>query len=239
MRLPQFKFPCQDPAVISELEHLAFKWEKWMKLASKVLLVLLVIWIAGHALYRVAEPTAQSGVLKRLITTVPWAGFAHIIAGSFALILGAFQMSSRLRKRNVGLHKSIGNAYVACVLISTAGAMASLPFSTAPLSAVCGFWLLAIVWPIVTLAGYPWRGKFDSKRHGKLMIYSYALTCAAISLRLILIPLLISGVPFRTAYPIAAWGGGIGNVLVVFILMKIVQSRMESKSNQHLQNAAT
>jgi len=204
-----------------------------VKLVLKVILVLLAIGIAGNALYRVIEPSTQTGVLKRIITTLPWAGYAHIIAGSLALILGSIQLSSRLRRKNLGLHKLIGNAYVACVLISTIGAMAGLPSSKAPISAVAGFWLLAIVWPIVTLAGYPWRGKFDVKWHGKLMIYSYALTCAAISLRLILIPLLIGGVPFRTAYPIAAWGGGISNVLCAFVAMHIMQ-RFNSNSGARL-----
>lgn len=201
-----------------------------MKTALKAILVLFVIWIAGHAIYRAIEPSAQSGVFKRLVTDVPWAGYAHIVAGSFALILGAFQISSRIRKNNIRLHRGIGNTYVACVLISTMGAMVSLPQSQAPFSAVLGFWMLAIVWPIVTLAGYPWRGKFDVNWHGKLMIYSYALTCAAISLRLILIPLLISGMPFRQAYPIAAWGGTIVNVIITFLTLKIVQSRVAAKT---------
>jgi len=209
-----------------------------MKLVLKGILILLVTWIAGHALYRVFEPTAQSGVLERLITTIPWAGHAHIIAGSFALILGSIQLSSRLRRKNIALHKLIGNAYVACVLISTAGAIAGLPSSTAPIPAVLGFWLLAIVWPIVTLAGYPWQGKFDMKRHGRLMIYSYALTCAAISLRLILIPLLIGGVPFRTAYPIAAWGGGVGNVLIVFFSLKITDRIAKAKSGKDVSSVS-
>ena len=203
-----------------------------MKLALKLILVLFVAWIAGHALYRVVEPTAQSGVFKRLVTDVPWAGYAHIVAGSLALILGAFQLSSRIRRNNIQLHKIIGNAYVGCVLISTVGAMVSLPHSRASLAATSGFWLLAIVWPFVTLAGYPWRGKFNVKWHGKLMIYSYALTCAAISLRLILIPCLISGMPFSKAYPIAAWGGGILNVTIAFVALRIIQSRNDSKLNQ-------
>ncbi len=205
--------------------------ESNVKLASKILLVLLVVWIAGHALYRAVDPSAQSGVLKRLVTTIPWAGYCHIVAGSFALILGAFQMSSRLRRQKPSVHRMIGNAYVACVMISTVGAITGLPYSQAPLSAICGFWLLAIVWPIVTLAGYPRGEKYDFHRHGTLMSYSYALTCAAITLRLYLIPMLVCGVPFKTAYPIAAWAGGLGNVVIVWLALKLIRSRPKDSEN--------
>lgn len=196
-----------------------------MKLALKGILALLVIWIAGYALYGAFNPSSQSGQLQRLVTEIPWAGYAHIIAGSLALILGSFQISSRLRRKNIRLHRLIGSVYVGCVLISTAGAIISLPGSTSSVAATSAFWLLAIVWPIVTLTGYPWRGKFDVKWHGQWMIYSYALTCAAISLRLILIPLLVCEVGFSTAYPIAAWGGGIVNVIIAFLVLKIVEAR--------------
>jgi len=196
-----------------------------MKLALKILLLILVVWIAGHALYRVIEPSAQSGVIKRLFTAFPLAGYSHVVAGSLALLLGACQMSSRLRRNNTSLHRKIGTGYVVCVLVSTIGAIAGLPSSEAPPSAIAGFWTLAIVWPIITLAGCPWKGKFDRDWHGKLMTYSYALTCAAVSLRLILIPLLISGMPFRTAYPIAAWGGGLGNVAIAFVVLRILKNR--------------
>ena len=191
-----------------------------MKSACKGIVVLLAVWTAGAALYGLISSEQQSSVSLRMVTVLPWAGYAHIVCGSLALILGALQLSSRLRRRSLSTHKVIGNTYVACVLISTIGAIGGLPLSNAPTSAIAGFWLLAVVWPIVTLAGYPWKQHFDPQWHGRLMIYSYALTCAAITLRLILIPLLMSGVAFQTAYPIAAWGGGIGNLLIAFAVLK-------------------
>lgn len=196
-----------------------------MKSAGKGLIVLLAVWTAGAALFGLINSNSQSGVAHRMVTMLPWAGYAHIVCGSLALILGGLQLSSRLRRRSLATHQIIGQAYVACVLASTIGAIGGLPFSRAPAAAIAGFWLLAVVWPIVTLAGYPWNQPFNVQWHGRLMIYSYALTCAAISLRLILISLLMTGVAFRTAYPIAAWGGGIGNLLLTFTVLKLADAR--------------
>lgn len=191
-----------------------------MKTFGKLAVFLLAISIAGFALESLKNTEHQSGVFRHLLSAVPWAGYTHVIAGSVALIIGSVQLSSRLRKRRLSLHKFIGRCYVLCVLISTVGAFISLPFTRTTWPATSAFWVLATLWPIVTLAGYPWKGTFDVQRHGKLMIYSYALTCAAISLRIILIGSLMSGVSFSIAYPISAWGGFLINLFIAFAIVR-------------------
>lgn len=190
----------------------------------KAVVFALALWITGVSLVGVLNPGGQSGIFRRLMTWTPWAGYAHIVGGSLALILGGIQLSSRLRRRNIGMHRIIGTLYVICVLIATVGAIATLHETTTGWPAKSGFWLLAIAWPTTTLLGYPWRGKFDVSWHGRLMIYSYAMTCAAITLRLYLIGLLASGVRFPYAYPTAAWAGGVGNVILAFVVMRIVRT---------------
>lgn len=199
-----------------------------MRLASKAILILLAFVIGGMALYGVVVPSAQSPVFKSLLGGVVWAGHAHVIFGSLALFLGAIQMSSRLRRKNIKLHRLIGNAYLGCVLAATTGAIVSLPVSASSLAAKSAFWLLAILWPLVTLAGYPWGERFCIRRHGKLMLFSYALTCSAITLRLILISLLASGVSFQVAYPISAWGALIGNTVFAAIVILLFDSKVST-----------
>lgn len=191
-----------------------------MKLASKAILMLLAFAIGGMALLGIVVPSTQSPVFKSLLQGVVWAGHAHVIFGSFALFLGAIQMSSRLRRKNIKLHRLVGNAYLACVLAATTGAIVSLPASASSLAAKSAFWILAFLWPLVTLAGYPRGDRFCIRRHGKLMLFSYSLTCSAITLRIILISLLASGVSFQVAYPISAWGALLGNTTIAIVFTR-------------------
>ncbi|MFK7770460.1 MAG: DUF2306 domain-containing protein [Mariniblastus sp.] len=205
-------------------------WKRLSMLGiGKLSVLLFAIWIAGTSLYAIVETDSQSGIFRRLLSVIPWAGYAHIIGGSIALVLGGLQFSSRLRRRNLELHKLMGKAYVVCVLVSTLGAFVSLSFTQSPWPAKSAFWLLATLWPIATLAGYPRGEKFDFHWHGRLMILSYSMTCVAISLRLLLGLLLVSEVDFRIAYPISAWGGLVGNLIIAFLLIGVI-SKVKSKA---------
>ena len=164
-----------------------------------------------------------------MLAVLPWAGYSHIVFGSLALILGGFQISSRLRRRNLRLHERIGKVYVLCVLLAAVGAIATNLGSPTSWDAKSAFWVLSIIWPIVTIAGYPLGVPFDPKRHGRFMLWSYALTCSAITLRLILIPSLICGVQFSTVYPISAWGSFIINLIVLEITLWV--GRIRSRGN--------
>ena len=63
---------------------------------------------------------------------------------------------------------------------------------------------------------------------------SYALTCAAISLRIILGVLLGVGVSFQSAYPIAAWGGLLANLCIAnFMIFKLVLGRKIAHVARH------
>jgi uncharacterized membrane protein len=202
-----------------------------MKSVSKVVILLFAIGIAGVALLSIFKPEMQSPIFARLLSVVPWAGYTHIVCGSLALLLGGIQLSSRIRRKNLELHKLTGKAYVACVLASSIGAIVSLSFTSSPWAAKSAFWLLAICWPTATLMGYPRGMKFDFAWHGKLMTYSYAMTCAAISLRILLGVQMGMGVGFSTAYPIAAWGGFLINVAIAFVALRFISRRSKSISS--------
>lgn len=188
---------------------------KFTALAPKALVFLLALGIAGVSLYSLVDPAKQSPVFRSMLIEIPWAGYSHIVFGSLALILGGLQLSSRLRRRNLRLHERIGKVYVFCVLVGAVGAIVSNIASPTTWPAKSAFWVQAILWPVVTAAGYPRGVPFDPKRHGRLMLWSYAMTCAAITLRLILIPSLMFGVRFSVVYPISAWGSFIINLTLL------------------------
>ena len=200
------------------MNHVAAK-TTFASTAAKSLLFLAAFAIGGMALFGLRNPSSQSGVFQQMLKLLPWAGYSHIVFGSLALMLGSFQISSRLRRKHIRLHERIGKAYVTCVLIASVGAIATNIVSPTPWSAKSAFWLTAIAWPITTLAGYPFKGRFNPKRHGRWMLWSFALTCSAITLRAVLIPMMIAGVPFATAYPISAWTGFSVNLLVLELIL--------------------
>jgi hypothetical protein len=195
----------------------------------KVFVFGLAVLIAGVALMGLFDFESQSPVFQSLLSTISWAGYTHIIAGSFALILGGVQLSSNLRRRNLELHKLTGKLYVICVLASSLGAMVSLPYSPSGWGVKSGLWFLAILWPLVTIAGYPRGGKFNFQWHGQLMIYSYSLTCVAISLRVLIGLQTASGVGIAIAYPVAAWGGIVVNLIVAFVALQVAGNYKRSQ----------
>ncbi len=190
-----------------------------MKFAFQLLVFLAAWGVAGFTLLAITQPEWQSPVYRQLVRLIPWAGYLHLFAGSIALLLGVFQFQPRIRQSNIELHKLMGRVYVGCVLASTLGAFVSVWVSPSSWAAKSAFWILAVLWPTVTLLGYPWRGTFNAHWHARWMTLSYALTCAAITLRIILGILLGIGVSFQSAYPIAAWGGVLTNLCIANIII--------------------
>lgn len=178
---------------------------------------------AGYSLAALLFRGIQSPVYRELITNVEWSGKLHVVSGALALVVGLFQFSKRIRTWSIEIHKMVGRIYVALVLLSTVGAIVSLPASSAGVAARSAFWCLAVLWPIVTIAGYPVFREFSVTRHVRFMILSFALTCSAIALRIYLAVMLAFGLPFEVCYPIASWGGLITSLVaasVVFVRMQ-------------------
>lgn len=82
-----------------------------------------------------------------------------------------------------------------------------------------GFATLGVLWFTFTWLGQLdiWRG--DSVRHGRWMRRRYALTAAAITLRIGLLAALVGWVQFETIYRFMAWGSWMINLAAVEIVM--------------------
>lgn len=128
------------------------------------------------------------------------AGFAAL-----ALAIGWIQFSSGMRRRRPGVHRTIGLVYVfACLAGGAAGLMLALGATAGPV-ALAGFGLLAVAWLVTTAtgAGLALSGRYA--RHRRWMIRSYALTLAAVTLRLQLPAAAILELDFSVAYPAIAF----------------------------------
>lgn len=148
---------------------------------------------------------------------VPLAVWGHVIFAPIALALVPMQLASGLRARRPGLHRWSGRAYGLAVLLAAVAALALLPGSVASGFARAGFAVLAGLWIGTTTLGIAAARAGDLGRHRVWMTRSAALTFAAVSLRIIMAPLLALGWSVAETYEMTAWGSWLLTLAVVEI----------------------
>jgi len=145
---------------------------------------------------------------------MPLAVIAHLTGGATALFTGAFQLNPRIRARFVNVHRWMGRTYVVAVVVGASGALWLAPRSMEGAVTHVGFGMLAVLWLGTTLRAYAAITRGDRATHRRWMIRSYALTFAAVTLRIILPAELAAGVPFHDAYQVVAWACWVPNLIV-------------------------
>jgi uncharacterized membrane protein len=194
-----------------------------MTRVSKSLWALAAFLSLGVALvsYRLLAPNPPAvgpDVLANLMRR-PWLPI-HAGLAATALLLGPFQFLPRLRARRPKLHRTIGKIYVtACLLGAPAGLMLALGTDAGPI-AQWGFGTLAVLWFAATARAF-WlatRGRFVE--HRRWMIRSFAMTFAAVTLRLYLpIPPMFLHMSFIEGYRIISWFCWTSNLAVAEIYL--------------------
>lgn len=189
-------------------------------LFARILIAFFGIAIGLYPIvYLIAPAAIPFWLSKANLTGEIWwltAFYAHILGGGVALLVGWTQFLPRLRARRVALHRLFGKIYVAAILLfgATGGFVVALVANGGFPSAL-GFGSLAVLWFVSTLLAYRSILKKDIEQHKGWMIRSYALTFAAVTLRLWL-PLFTAGfrLPFEQAYLAVAWFCWVPNLIV-------------------------
>lgn len=120
---------------------------------------------------------------------IPWHFLSvatHAVPASLALLIGPFQLAAVLRRRWPGLHRTLGRVYLASVLVAALTSVAAALASTSGLAAQLGFLLLAAAWLYTGGQGYRMARAGRIDLHRIWMIRNYALTFAAVLLRMFL-----------------------------------------------------
>lgn len=144
----------------------------------------------------------------------------HAAAASTALILGVTQLSSVVRRRWPALHRASGLVYVSGCLVGGASALVlAAGLSTGPVAAA-GFGTLGVLWLHATLQGLRTARARDFSRHRAWMIRSYALTFAAVTLRIHLPVSQIIGIDFVLAYQYIAWLCWVPNMVIAEVYLR-------------------
>ncbi len=130
----------------------------------------------------------------------PWL-WIHVAGAATALLLGPAQFLPGLRARFRRLHRWSGRVYaVACLIGGASGLVLALGASTGPVS-TAGFGILSGLWIVTTAQAWRMALRRDFAAHRAWMIRSFALTFAAVTLRLYLPVLMLLPVSFEDGYP--------------------------------------
>lgn len=135
--------------------------------------------------------------------------YVHITLGPLALLLAPLQLSRGVRRRWPRLHRIGGRSYAVTCLAAGVAALALLPGYAGDRWSATGFAVLALLWIGFTAAGIAAIRAGRIADHRRWMVRSVAMTSAAISLRLIMAPLLASGWALTDTYRITAWASWI------------------------------
>ncbi len=159
---------------------------------------------------------------NELLANAIWNGafYIHIILGGVALLIGWLQFNSKLRLRNLSVHRTIGKIYVACVLPSSLASIGIGFFATGGFITATGFICLGIIWFTTTLLAFLKIKHGQIEQHRRLMIYSYAACFAAVTLRIWLPMLILIFGDFIIAYSIVAWLCWVPNILVANAIIR-------------------
>jgi uncharacterized membrane protein len=116
---------------------------------------------------------------------VPWLA-VHAAAAATALLVGPLQFRSQLRARRPKLHRVLGRVYVTgCLVGGVTGLLLALGATTGLVS-TAGFGSLALVWLFTTAKAWRLAVRRELAQHREWMIRSFALTFAAVTLRVYL-----------------------------------------------------
>ncbi len=136
----------------------------------------------------------------------------HIAASPIALALGAYQFFPNMRKRHLTAHRWVGRLYVLTVVIGGISGFL-IAFEIEGLIGTAGFAALALLWIFTTVQAVIKARAKQIADHRIWMIRSFALTFAAVTLRLQLAIFTLFDMPYEQVYMFLAWSCWVPNLL--------------------------
>jgi Predicted membrane protein (DUF2306) len=110
--------------------------------------------------------------------------YIHITSSVLAILGGIFQFFPKILRGYPNVHILIGKIYIASILLLAApSGLVLAAFANGGLPAKVGFTLQCFVWWAMTYAAWQAIMQRNWEEHAKMMLRSYAVTLAAMSLR--------------------------------------------------------
>lgn len=195
-----------------------------MRRAAFIVLSLLSFAVAGYALVgyglfplgALVHPDMRAAFEAQRVAV-----YAHVFAACWALALGPFQFARGLRARRPALHRALGRLYLGLgVLVGGVSGLVLAFGAFGGLPARLGFGALAVAWLFTGARSLAAIRAGDTATHRRWMVRNYALSCAAVTLRLYVPASVIAGLPFAAAYAAIAWLCWVPNLAVAEALLR-------------------
>jgi uncharacterized membrane protein len=170
------------------------------------------IWAYGTGTQRVPVHPEMAVVFdahRTLITT-------HAVGAAIALLLGPFQFLDGWRARSPRAHRVTGYLYLTLgVGVGGVAGLLLAPYSFGGLVSHLGFGALACLWLFSGIMALSTAKRRRFGEHRQWMVRNFALTLAAVTLRIYIPASVIAGVPFEKVYPAIAWLCWVPNLILV------------------------
>jgi uncharacterized membrane protein len=148
--------------------------------------------------------------------------YAHIVFAGLALLLSPLQFVARLRDRAPRVHRVNGRVVLGAIGLASLAGLVLAPMNVAGPVGTAGFGALAVLWATFAVLAFRAIRRGDVVAHRRWMVRTFALTYAAVTLRLwlgVLITLfIVAGVDpdaaFGRAYVIVPFLAWVPNLLV-------------------------
>lgn len=191
------------------------RYESMTKTLSWYLMTFFAFGVGLYALGNALSPAVRQDFVLNMIDEASATGtLLHFLAGGVVLIIGALQFSAKMRSKYLQVHRMLGRVYVVgCIVGGFAGLYLAF-YSTGGIVSHWGFGMLAVCWIVTTSMAYRHIRAGNVRIHQDWMIRSYALTLAAVTLRIYLPISQISGYPFEEAYQAIAWLCWVPNLII-------------------------
>lgn len=186
-----------------------------MKKISVWLILLFSIGVAGYAIYAYTAMPLGSAVapgMKATFQAHRTRILLHVFFSAVALLTGPFQFFPGLRRR-VSLHRRIGYVYFGSVFAGGATGLAMAFVAYGGLASRFGFGGLAVVWLFTALQALAAIRRRDYAEHERWAVRCFALTFAAVTLRVYLGLFFAAGYDFDAFYPALGWLCWVPNLL--------------------------
>jgi len=187
----------------------------WTIAASSV--AVAVYAVVGYAFLtpgQTVHPTMQAAYAEH-----PWRILIHVAASLVALAVGPWQFIPALRRRKA-LHRGLGFIYFLAVFVGGISGLFTAFIAQGGMISQIGFVTLAQLWVVTAILALIAIKRGDYRSHEMWAIRSFALTFAAVTIRLQLGAGFAAGQRFEDFYWMLSWTCWIPNLLVAEWLIR-------------------
>ncbi|MBA3664256.1 MAG: DUF2306 domain-containing protein [Bacteroidetes bacterium] len=149
--------------------------------------------------------------------------YIHIFGGMLAIALGPFQFVKAFRKRNLNFHRLTGKIYIGAILFIAAPTGLYMAFyANGGFYSTLGFLLMSVLWFYTTYMALHTIKKKQIQNHSNWMVRSYAMTFAAVTLRL-WVPFLslLAEMEHLKVIVVTAWISWLFNLIAAELIIKM------------------